>query len=87
MGFPRLGYSQIRKIFDQAKIDYKKKTIVQDSTLKGNLEGLRINRETNIIVPLDAIAMYPSITYKMVEIAVNFYGRDLPPLGDMRARG
>ena len=66
-GFPRLGYTGIRKIFDQAKINYKKLTIVQASDLKGDLEYLRINRETETVASIDAIDMYPSINFEMVK--------------------
>ena len=78
-GFPRLGYTGIRKIFDQAKIDYKKKTIIQASDLKEIRESLGINTETSTIVSLDAIDMYPSINFDMVIKAVEYYGRNLPP--------
>jgi len=42
--FPRLGYTGIWKIFDQAKINYQKQTIIQASNLKESLANLRINR-------------------------------------------
>jgi hypothetical protein len=43
-GFPNAGYQGIRKILDDNKINYMRKTIIKASDLKDDLERLSINR-------------------------------------------
>ena len=50
---------------------------MQVSELKGILETLRIKRSQSIIFSMDAIAMYPSIKFRMIRKAVNYFARDL----------
>ena len=71
--FPKLGYLGIENILDAAGVDYARKTIRQASELKEVLEKLGIDRELYTVVSFDAIAMYPSITLKMVRKAVEYF--------------
>ena len=78
-GFPNAGYRGIRKILDDNKINYTRKTIIQASELKDDLERLSINRSDYTIFSMDAISMYPSVKFSMVKLAVAFFARDLKP--------
>jgi hypothetical protein len=51
--FPKLGYLGIKKIFDDEKVNYMKKTIVQASHAKGILEKLFINKSSHTVFSLD----------------------------------
>ena len=51
--FPNVGYRGIRKIFDSNNINYMRKTIMQASHLKGELEELDINKDDYAIMSLD----------------------------------
>jgi hypothetical protein len=61
--FPKLGYMGIKKIFDDEKVNYMKKTIVQASHAKGILEKLFINKSSHTVFSLDIKSFYPSVTY------------------------
>ena len=56
-----------------------RKTIIQASELKDDLERLSINRSDYTIFSMDAISMYPSVKFSMVKLAVPFFARDLKP--------
>ena len=71
--FSKLGYIGIKKIIDGADIVYTKKTIVQASHLKTQLESLNINKNRHTIFSLDIEAFYPSVTYGLVERAIGFF--------------
>ena len=76
--FPKLGYSGIRKIFDSAGVNYMRKTIIQASDLKADLEKKNLNKETHTLASIDAIDMYPSINFTMVKKAVDYFSKNLP---------
>ena len=65
---------------DRDKINYTRKTIIQASDLKVKLEGLDINNNNkeHTIVSMDIEVMYPSVSFKMVAKAVEFFLRDCP---------
>jgi hypothetical protein len=75
--FSKLGYIGIKKIIDKAGIIYTKKTIIQASHLKTQIESLNIKRDKHTIFSLDIEAFYPSVTYGLVERAIEFYSRSL----------
>ena len=75
--FSKLGYIGIKKIIDKAGINYTKKTIVQASHLKSQIESLKIRKDKHTIFSLDIEAFYPSVTYGLVKRAINFYSRTL----------
>ena len=52
------------------------KTIVQASDLKQKLDKLSINKSNNTIASFDAVAMYPSVKFEMVERAVEYFIRN-----------
>jgi len=75
--FPKVGYIGIKSIFDKNEIVYDRTTIIQASDLKGKLEKLNLKQNEVTIASIDAVDMYPSIKYKLVVQAVNFFARDL----------
>ena len=75
--FPKLGYMGIKKIFDDNKINYKKRTIIQASDLKEKIEKMGITSENSTIVSIDAEEFYPSIKFKLVKKAVNYFAKNL----------
>ena len=62
---------------NQNSINIEKFTIKQASSLKADLEKLEIIRGTNSIASLDIIDFYPSVSYKMIEMAVWYFARNL----------
>jgi hypothetical protein len=68
----------IKKIFDDEKVNYMKKTIVQASHAKGILEKLFINKSSHTVFSLDIESFYPSVTYSLIEIAINYFAEKLP---------
>ena len=71
--FPRLGYLGIKAIFDKHEVQYMKKTIVQASDVKRDLETMNINCSNTTIVSLDAVDFYPSVRFKLVKKAIRHY--------------
>ena len=76
---PKLGYMGIKKIFDDHKIQYNKRTIVQASDLEEKLEKLGLHPDNCTIVSVDAVDFYPSVKFKLVKKGVNHYASPLPP--------
>ena len=76
-GFPKLGFSRIKKIFDSNNIDYTRRTIIQASDLKERLENLNINKDKYTIMSLDIVSFYPSIKFNVVKKAVDFFSDNL----------
>jgi hypothetical protein len=62
--FSKLGYIGIKK--------NSKKTIVQASHLKTQIESLGIRRDKHMIFSLDIEAFYPSVTYGLVKRVIDF---------------
>ena len=62
-GFPRLGYLDIKRILDSAKINYEEKNITQASTLKEEIVILKVKKNEVASAKLDIVAMYPSIQF------------------------
>jgi len=76
-GFAKLGYLAIREIFRRQKINVERFAIGQASSLKKDLEVLKINKNRNSIASLDAVDFYPSITFLIIEKATWFFGNRL----------
>lgn len=76
-GFPKAGYRGIKKILDENEVNYTKSTIIQASQLKTSLEKLQLKESEVTIVSFDAVEMYPSIKYKLVRKAVQYFAKDL----------
>ena len=68
VGFPRLRYLGIRRIFDLNKVKYEEHTITQASLLKLELDKLEIRNTKTTIAKLDIVNMYPSIQFLLVKI-------------------
>ena len=75
-GFPHVGQRGIKEILDKNKINYSRKTIIKASDLKAKLEGLNINQATHSVISIDAVKMYPSVKFEMIERAVNYFLRN-----------
>ena len=75
--FPKIGYIGIKKIFDKENVNYSRKTIIQASDLKIDLESMKLNRNEVTTISLDIEAMYPSITFNMVRKAIEFFAKNL----------
>ena len=56
-----------------------KKTIVQASHLKQQLEGLGIKRRNSMIVSLDIKAFCLSVKFSLARKAITYFGKKLPP--------
>ena len=68
--FSKLGYIGIKKMVDEAGINYSRKTITQASDLKLKLDALEIKKDKHTIFSLDIEAFYPSVTYGLVVRAI-----------------
>ena len=75
--FPKAGYLGIKALFNKNSIDYQKATIIHAGQLKSKLEKLNLKQGEVTITSFDAVEMYPSIKYKLVEKAVLFFAKDL----------
>ena len=75
--FPRLGYLGIRRIFDSNKIKYETHTISQASSLKEELEKINLKKKEVTTAKLDIVNMYPSIQFKLVRKAINYFSKSL----------
>lgn len=71
------GYMCIKAIFHQNEVKYSIYTITQVSKLKKKLEKLKIEWLKVIAVSFDAIDMYPSIKFKLIRTAVNYFTKKL----------
>jgi len=54
-----------------------RKTIIQASDVKESLEALAITKANYTIFSIDAVNMYPSVKFSMVERAVDFFSQSL----------
>jgi len=76
--FPHLGQKGIKTIMDRNQIIYNRKTIIQASHLKTELEGIGITKDGNTITSIDIEAMYPNVMFSHIEDAVEYFLRDSP---------
>ena len=77
-GFANLGYRGIKHVFDSYGVNCSRFTIAQATELKRKLERMKVRYNFHTIVSFDAIEMYPSIKFCMVERAINFFATKLP---------
>jgi hypothetical protein len=60
-------------MMDEAEVNYRRKTIIQASHLKRQIESLLgIRKDRHTIFSLDIKAFYPSVTYGLAERAIAF---------------
>ena len=76
-GFSQLGYLGIKCILDSNKVKYNQREIIQASDLKGQVEHMSINASNSTIATVDAVSMYPSIKFSLIEKAVEHYSKSL----------
>ena len=55
-----------------------RKTIIQASHLKTELEGIGITKDSNTITSIDIEAMYPNVMFSHIEDAVEYFLKDSP---------
>ena len=84
--YPHLGQQGIKAILDQNNVDYQRKTIIQASHLKEQLEELPIRRSQHAVMSIDAEKMYPSIKFNRIELAVNHFLRNAPKKDKQKAK-
>ena len=84
--FPHVGQRGIKHILDKNKIDYSKKTIIQASHLKDQLEKLDIKKSQNTIMSIDAEKMYPSVKFIQIVNAVNYFLRNAPKKDEKKVK-
>jgi hypothetical protein len=75
--FPKMGYLAIKRIFDENKVDYAKQTIIQVSDLKEQLELFCLTSKNCTIGSIDAQDYYPSVHFRLVQKAVQYYCQGL----------
>ena len=75
--FAKISFLAIKSIFDSNDINPMKRTIVQSSHLKVQLEQLNLKADGCTIASLDIINMYPSIKHKLIRQAINHYCADI----------
>jgi len=75
--FPKLGYLGIKKSLTATMSTTPKRTIVQASLLKSQLEELDIRKDDVTLASVDADAMCPSIKCKLVKQVVDHCSRNL----------
>lgn len=75
--FAKLSYKAIKAIFDANDINPMKRTIIQSSHLKMQLEGLDLKADNCTICSLDIVDMYPSIQHKLIRKSIEHYSRNL----------
>jgi hypothetical protein len=73
--FSKLGYIGIKRIIYDAGINCSKKTIVQASHLKLQIESLSIKKDKHTVFSLDIEAFYHLVIYSLVKRAINFFSR------------
>jgi hypothetical protein len=72
-----MGYLGIKKIFDEHRVPYMNRTIIQASDLKEKLEMLNLTATNCTIVSIDAQDYYLSVRFKLVRKAVRYYSQQL----------
>ena len=75
--FAKISFLAIKSIFDANDINPMKRTIVQSSHLKVQLEQLNLKADGCTIASLDIINMYPSIKHRLIRQAINHYCADI----------
>ena len=63
----------IKQVLDSNNVKYAKRTIVQSSHLKCQLEELKLKAGQHTIASLDTINMYPSIKFKLIKKPIYYY--------------
>ena len=77
-GFPKLGYTAIKKIFDLNNIiRYGQHNLIQAADLKNKLEELGLKQNGATLASIDAKMMYPSSKFGLIEKAIDFYSAKL----------
>ena len=76
--FPHVGQQGINKIIEKNKIDYSRKSIIQASDLKQQLEIPNIRNSKHTVISIDAEKMFPSIKFGQIQKAVNYFLRKVP---------
>ena len=67
----------IRDAFIRNKVNLEKHTMKQASSLKYDLEKLKILKDSNAIASLDIVDFYPSTSFEMIEKAAWHFAENL----------
>ncbi len=76
--FSKLGYLGLKKIFEDNDIDYAPHAIEQANQLRIKMEKLHLTPENCTIISLDAKDYCPSTRFRLVEMAVRKFSKNLP---------
>ena len=68
----------MKKILEKNEINYTKFTIIQASQVKEEWKIMNWKRDEVTIASIDAVAMYPSIKFPIVNKAISYFTRSLP---------
>jgi hypothetical protein len=68
---------KIKSIFNEHNINFEAPIIIQASSLKENLEELGLKQGNCVIASVNIEAMYPSIKFDVIKIAVVYYARNI----------
>jgi hypothetical protein len=63
----------IKKMMEEAQLNYSRKTIIPASDLKCQIESIGIRKDRHTIFSLDIEAFYPLVTYGLVERTIEFF--------------
>lgn len=69
----KLGFTAIKNLLVSEKVDFEKYTIKNSFDFLKKIKGLNLSRDTELILSVDAVQMYPSISLKMIKQAVFHY--------------
>ncbi len=84
--FSKLGYLGLKQIFEDNQIDYAPHGIEQATQLKAKMEKLHLTPENCTIVSIDAKDYYPSTRFRLVEMAVNKFSKNLPAVTQQKIK-
>ena len=74
--FGNVGYRAVKATFDENRVCYTERTIINSRNLKEKLEGLTVRKGEATVSSLDIKDMYPSITFQILTKAVEYFSQN-----------
>ena len=71
--YSKLGYKALKAILDENEVKYNRFTITQASSLKEELEKLKIDENKVKIASIEVVNMYPSVRLSLIKRAVKYF--------------
>lgn len=75
--FAKLGLTAIKKVFQDTGVDFTKFTLENSFDFLRKIKGFDLRKDQQMILSVDAVQMYPSISLKMIKKAVFYYSKNL----------